>query len=136
MNFRRSVAFLVSIAAIAIAFILALHRPLLAQQQETPRSQQTLTIEEYDPKSTLVVPEHKLDRAKFPFIDIHSHHWNPTASDVDGLIKGMDSINMQLMVNLSGGTGEELKRTVQAMKGRYPNRFVVFANMDYGDLDK
>ena len=85
MNFRRSVAFLVSIAAIAISMVLASHRPLLAQQ-ETPRSQQTLTIEEYDPKSTLVVPEHKIDRAKFPFIDIHSHHWNPTPQDVDELI--------------------------------------------------
>ena len=135
MNFRRSVAFLVSIAAIAISMILASHRPLLAQQ-ETPRSQQTLTIEEYDPKSTLVVPEHKIDRAKFPFIDIHSHHWNPTPSDVDELIKGMDSINLQVMVNLSGGTGDRLKRTVEVMKGRYPNRFVVFANMDYGDLDQ
>src|SRR5229473_5894320 len=105
MNFRRSVAFLVSIAAIAIAFILALHRPLLAQQQETPRSQQTLTIEEYDPKSTLVVPEHKLDRAKFPFIDIHSHHWNPTPERVEQLVREMDTINLRVLVNLSGGTG-------------------------------
>ena len=136
MNFRRSVAFLVSIAAIAFASMLAYHRPLLARQQDTPRSQQTLTIEEYDPKSTLIVPEHKIDRAKFPFIDIHSHHWNPTPQDVDELIKGMDSINLQVMVNLSGGTGDRLKRTVEVMKGRYPKRFVVFANMDYGDLDQ
>src|SRR5690349_18197061 len=136
MNFRRSVAFLVSIAPIAITGSLALHRSLLAQQQETPRSLQTLTIEEYDPKSTLVVPEHKLDRSKFPFIDIHSHHWNPSPQEVDELIKGMDSINLQVMVNLSGGTGDRLKRTVEAMKGRYPKRFVVFSNMDYSDLDK
>jgi len=27
---------------------------------------------------------------------------------VDELIKGMDSINLQLMVNLSGGTGDRL----------------------------
>src|SRR5438045_8872378 len=120
MNFRRSVAFLVSIAAIAISMILASHRPLLAQQ-ETPRSQQTLTIEEYDPKSTLVVPEHKIDRAKFPFIDIHSHHWNPTPQDVDELIKGMDSINLQAPANSSAGTGPRLKRTVQPLKARYPN---------------
>lgn len=136
MNFRRGTAFLLSIATILIAGTLASRRPLHAQQQDVPRSQQTLTIEEYDPKSTLVVPEHKLDRAKFPFIDIHSHHWNPTPAEVDRLVKEMDTINLQVMVNLSGQTGAALKHTVDVMKGRYPKRFVVFANMDYSDLDK
>jgi|SRR5579871_1251421 predicted TIM-barrel fold metal-dependent hydrolase len=136
MNFRRSAASLLAIAAIAFAVVLASRKTVHAQQQDVPRSQQTLTIEEYDPKSTLVVPEHKIERAKFPFIDIHSHHWNPTPAEVDELIKGMDSINMQLMVNLSGQTGDALKRTVEVMKGRYPKRFVVFANMDYSDLDQ
>jgi len=50
-----------------------------AQSQQTPSSQ-VPNIEEYNPKSTLVVPEHKIQRAKFPFIDIHSHHWNPLPS--------------------------------------------------------
>ena len=136
MNLRRSTAFFLFVAAIAVAAIPVLRRPLFAQEQDSARSQKTFTIEEYEPKSTLVVPEHKIDRAKFPFIDIHSHHWNPTAQDVDELIKGMDSINLQLMVNLSGGTGDRLKRTVEVMKGRYPKRFVVFSNMDYSDLDK
>src|SRR5215831_5599227 len=111
----------------------ALLRPRIASTQP---SQRVPTIEEYNPKSTLVTKEHKLERAKFPFIDIHSHHWNPTPQEVDELIKGMDSINLQVMINLSGGTREELKRTVQVMKGRYPNRFVVFSNMDFSDLDK
>jgi predicted TIM-barrel fold metal-dependent hydrolase len=136
MNFRRGTAFILSIATIVIAGVLASRRPVHAQPQDVPRSQQTLTIEEYDPKSTLVVPEHKLDRAKFPFVDIHSHHWNPTPAEVDRLVKEMDSINLQVMVNLSGQTGTALKRTVDVMKGRYPKRFVVFANMDYSDLDK
>jgi uncharacterized protein len=136
MTLRRSAAFLfagVFILAIALA---ASRRAIFAQDQSAPNPQKSLTIEEYDPKSTLVVPEHKLDRSKFPFIDIHSHHWNPSPQEVDELIKGMDSINLQVMVNLSGGTGDRLKRTVEVMKGRYPKRFVVFSNMDYSDLDK
>ena len=136
MFFRRVTAFLLSTVAVVFAGALVSHRSLAAQEQDSAKSQKSLTIEEYEPKSTLVVPEHKIDRAKFPFIDIHSHHWNPTPQDVDDLIKGMDSINMQLMVNLSGQTGDRLKRTVEVMKGRYPKRFVVFANMDYGDLDQ
>src|ERR1700736_5967930 len=93
------------------------------------------TIEEYQPKSTLVTPEHKVERAKYPFVDIHSHHWNPTAERVDQLVKEMDTINLRVLVNLSGGTGEELKKTVATMKGRYPDRFVVFANPRYDDIN-
>jgi uncharacterized protein len=93
------------------------------------------TTEEYQPKSTLVTAEHKPDHAKFPFVDIHSHHWNPTPEQVDRLVREMDSINLRVMVNLSGGTGESLKKTIAVMKGRYPNRFVVFANLRYDDLN-
>jgi hypothetical protein len=32
-----------------------------------------MDFEEYDPPSSLKVEEHKLTRAKFPFIDIHNH---------------------------------------------------------------
>jgi len=106
-----------------------------SQPQSGQKNQQTPTIEEYQPKSTLVTPEHKIEQAKFPFIDIHSHHWNPTPEHVDELIRGMDSINLRVLVNLSGGTGEQLKQTVATMRGRYPDRFVVFANLSYDDID-
>src|SRR5215470_2472638 len=102
----------------------ALLRRRIAPRQQ---SQRVPTIEEYNPKSTLVTKEHKPERAKFPFIDIHSHHWNPTPEHVHQLVKEMDTINLRVLVNLSGGSGEELRKTVAAMKGRYPDRFVVFA---------
>jgi len=93
------------------------------------------TIEEYQPKSTLLTPEHNIERAKYPFVDIHSHHWNPTAEHVEQVVKEMDAINLRVLVNLSVGTGEDLKKTLAVMKGRYPNRFVVFANLNYDDLN-
>jgi len=98
---------------------------LWPQIARTQQSQRVPTIEEYNPKSTLVTKEHKPERAKFPFIDIHSHHWNPTPEHVDQLVKEMDTINLRVLVNLSGGSGEELRKTVATMKGRYPDRFVV-----------
>src|SRR5437660_552245 len=60
---------------------------------------------------------------------------NPPREEVDRLVREMDTINLRVMVNLSGGTGEQLKNTVAAMKGRYPDRFVIFANMSYDDLN-
>jgi predicted TIM-barrel fold metal-dependent hydrolase len=99
-------------------------------------SAQTLTFEEYEPKSTLVTREHLRPRAKFPFIDIHSHQTRLTPENVDQLIREMDALNLQVMVNLSGGTGERLKQTVAAMRGRYPHRFAVFANLSFNDLNE
>jgi hypothetical protein len=36
---------------------------------------QQMDWESYDPPSTLVVPENPVTRAKFPFIDVHSHQY-------------------------------------------------------------
>jgi len=108
--------------------------PLL---QEMLQAQQTMSTEEYDPKSTLVVPEHPLTRAKFPLIDVHNHQrGNMGAAQLDKLLTDMDALNMRVMVNLSGGSGERLQQTVQAMKGRAPERFVVFANISFDGIDQ
>jgi predicted TIM-barrel fold metal-dependent hydrolase len=96
---------------------------------------QTMSIEEYDPKSTLVVPEHPVKRAKYPFIDVHNHQYGLTPESVDKLVADMDSINLRIMVNLSGGYGERLKENIAILKSRYKDRFVVFANMDFSGID-
>ena len=104
-----------------------------------PRAAQptkTLTTEEYDPKSSLVTKETKVDRAKFPFVDVHSHHGNLAPEYVDKLVREMDSMNMKVMVNLSGGTGERLQKLIAAMKTRHPDRFIVFANMTFDDINE
>ena len=97
---------------------------------------QTMSIEEYEPKSTLVVPQHPKTRAKYPFIDVHNHQDRCQSQQcVDKLVADMDGLNLRVMVNLSGGYGDRLVRNVAALKGRYPNRFVVFANIDFTRLD-
>lgn len=137
IRYTTSFARLFSIACV-ICGTLALIVPTISAQPS--RRQQTelppLTFEEYQPKSSLVTKEHKVERAKFPFIDIHSHHQNLTPEYVDKLVREMDSINLRVIVNLSGGTGERLKQTVAAMKGRYPDRFIVFANLSFNDLNE
>ena len=41
-----------------------------------------MSFENYEPNSTLVVPENPVTRAKFPFVDIHSHQWNVTKDKI------------------------------------------------------
>jgi predicted TIM-barrel fold metal-dependent hydrolase len=40
------------------------------------------------------------------------------------------------MVNLSGGSGERLAAQVDKVRRRYPRRFVVFANIDWGRINE
>jgi predicted TIM-barrel fold metal-dependent hydrolase len=128
--------FLAVLLLIVLSSLEVRRNTAVAHPQDSPSSQQSPTIEQYHPKSTLVTKEHKLDRAKFPFIDIHSHHWNPSAEHVDKVVKEMDTINLRVIINLSGGTGDALKKTVDVMKGRYPDRFVVFANLSFDDINE
>jgi uncharacterized protein len=96
---------------------------------------QTMSLEEYQPKSTLVVPETKVTRAKFPFVDIHNHQRVTTREAADKLVREMDALNMRVMVNLSGGYGDRLKASVAALKTPYPDRFAIFANIDFTGVD-
>lgn len=92
---------------------------------------QELSFEEYNPKSTLVVPGKPVVKAKFPFIDIHGHQRNMPDQDLSPVIEAMDSLNLAIMINLSGRSGEQLKKSVKNVADHYPNRFVVFANVDF-----
>ena len=117
------------------AVLSAIAIPLFAASAQEP-TRPTMQVGEYDPRSTLVVPEHPKTRAKFPFIDVHGHQGALTAERAAQLVKEMDELNMGLMVNLSGQSGDALKTRIAALKGRYPNRFVVFANMNLREVNR
>ena len=99
---------------------------------------QSMDFEAYDPPSTLVVPEHHITKAKFPFIDVHNHQFSMPSQDLTLLITEMDKLNMKVMVNLSGrgrGSTEHLERSLANVKEHFPNRFIVFTNIDFSDID-
>jgi predicted TIM-barrel fold metal-dependent hydrolase len=93
-----------------------------------------MDFEKYEPTSTLVVPEHKLSRAKFPFIDVHNHQGGMSASDLKNLASAMDKLNMAVMVNLSGNSGDALRSKISNVKENFPKRFIVFANINFGGI--
>ena len=92
---------------------------------------QDLSFEAYNPISTLVVPGKIIKKAKFPFIDVHGHQYRMPNQDLAPVIAAMDTLNMGIMVNLSGRTGDDLIKSVSNIKTNYPNRFVVFANINF-----
>ena len=95
---------------------------------------QDLTFEEYNPKSTLVIPGSIVKKAKFPFIDVHGHQYRMPEQNLEPVILAMDTLNMGIMVNLSGRSGTELQKSVKNIADHYPNRFVVFANVNFNGV--
>lgn len=90
------------------------------------------TIVQYHPRSTLVVPAHPVPRARYPVIDIHGH---PPALLSDAVIDqvgaAMDSLNLRVMVNANGSSGDRLTGQLAAIEAsRYRDRFVVFTTLD------
>lgn len=91
---------------------------------------------EYEPISTLVVSEHKVTRSRFPFIDVHNHQFQMPTQDLSTLATEMDKLNMKVMVNLSGQSGDLIVKSVRNIKDHYPSRFIVFANVEFNGVGK
>lgn len=98
--------------------------------------QNIMSFEEYNPPSTLVVPENKITRAKYPFIDIHNHQFDMPVKDLSNLTAEMDSLNMAFMINLSGFRGLYLEKCLKNVKENAPNRFGLFVNLDWKKIDE
>lgn len=99
---------------------------------------QSMDFEAYDPPSTLVVEEHTVTRARYPFIDIHNHQFSMPTQNLGKLVEDMDKLNMAVMVNLSGrgrGSTEHLEGSLKNVNENFPKRFVVFTNMDFSAID-
>jgi uncharacterized protein len=88
------------------------------------------SIVDYRPNSTVVATPHLVPRAKFPVVDIHSH-LRVTPENMEQTIKEMDALNLRVLVNLSGGSGDGLRRLVQEIRGsKHADRFRVFATVN------
>jgi len=131
----------------------ALLSPFYIRSQTNPgdQSSSTMSFEEYDPRSTLVVPGHPVTRAKHPFIDVHNHQNNMSPENLQKLVADMDRLNMAVMINLSGrgfkrtqnpdGTttlglndSEYLKKSVENANATAPGRFIIFTNVDFNGI--
>ena len=106
-----------------------------------------MDIGDYSPVSTLVVPENPTYKSKFPFVDVHSHHWDMPVKDLSKLVDEMDSLNMAYLINLSGSgfgafSGKQelmdlnLIKSLENVNENYPDRFGVFLNLDLAKIDK
>ena len=131
MNARPSHRALASLLAAGLLAALPLH----AQRPQPAERARPLTFEEYNPVSMLKVPGQEITRAKFPFIDVHNHQRRHSPTSLADVVREMDAMNMAIMVNLSGGSGQALREQVQLNERVAPGRFVSFANLSFEGID-
>ncbi|MEQ1758788.1 MAG: amidohydrolase family protein [Vicinamibacterales bacterium] len=91
------------------------------------------SIVDYRPKSSLVVEQHPVPRAKFPVVDIHSHV-TPTAESIGQLVREMDALNLRVLV-INSASGQRLKDLLQVIRtAGYADRFRVMASVDFNNV--
>lgn len=104
-----------------------------------------LALADYQPKSMLQVRGTRVERSRYPVIDIHTHitfsahesNGVPLAAErkfigePGELIAVMDRKNVRSMVNLTGGFGAGLVETMRRYDKAHPDRFYTFTEPCY-----
>lgn len=96
---------------------------------------ENLKLRNFRPVSIYKVPQTKVERAKFPIIDFHSHDYPKTDAEVDAWVKKMDQLNISKTLILSYATGKKLDSIINKYS-RYKNRFEVWCGFDYTGHEK
>jgi predicted TIM-barrel fold metal-dependent hydrolase len=92
-----------------------------------------ILLKDYKPRSIFKVPETRIEKARYPIIDVHSHDYAPTDAQVDQWVRTMDDVGVEKIIILSGYTGAGFD-TALAKFGKHPKRFVVWCGIDYHGL--
>jgi predicted TIM-barrel fold metal-dependent hydrolase len=129
-------------AAAATALPSSAFSATAAPQLKSPEGsgKMKLDLADFRPKSMLHAPETKIEKSRYPVIDIHTH-LSIRAKDVNGvgigekmdflatpeiLLPVMERRNIKILVNLTGGSGKGLDETIQRFDKTHPDRFITF----------
>ena len=112
----------------------------MVSQGPTSGAPERLSLEAFQPGSALRVPEHRVDRPRFPVIDFHTHlTWSgrtpdgrndaeavTTIAPAAEVLAVMDRKSVTRMINLTGGRGAGLAEAIARFDGSHPDRFLTF----------
>jgi len=129
--------------ALAAAVAVLLARPALDQKMRygvyvEPGPMDAVLLRDYEPESSLVVPETRIDKARFPVIDAHTHSFTNGATEkaVDDWVHAMDESGVQLSIVFTDAIGAEFDRQAELFLKRHPGRFQVYCSLDLNGYDQ
>jgi predicted TIM-barrel fold metal-dependent hydrolase len=83
---------------------------------------------------SLIVRESRIERASFPVVDVHTHFFIKGKHDpelLDRYVQMMDRNRIAVSISLDGQLGSQLESHTAFLWTKYPDRFVIFANIDF-----
>ena len=135
----RSRPLLVVFRAPCVLVFICLPIGQLVAQPLDGREGRNLLLENFRPVPALKVPEHRLAKAKFPVVDVHTHFrikLKGGEKELDAFVKTMDANNIALCVSLDGQLGEKLDEHAKFLWTKYNDRFAIFTNLDWQGTGK
>lgn len=100
-----------------------------------PGPMDNMLLKDWAPKTSVVVPETPVAKAKYPAIDVHAHVNARTAAEVADWVKTMDEVGIAMTIVLTGATGAEFDKLVDLYLKPYPTRFQLWCGIDAQDFD-
>ncbi|MGH9666256.1 MAG: amidohydrolase family protein, partial [Bryobacteraceae bacterium] len=101
-----------------------------------PGPMDSIALKDYAPKSSLVVPQTPVAKAKYAAIDVHAHLNARTPEEVADWVRTMDDVGIDVTVILSGATGAQFDKLVDLYLKAYPKRFILFCGLDTNGIEQ
>lgn len=116
---------------------------VFSQPNDPPtQTQPSLELRDFRPRSMLQIEMTPIERARFPIVDVHTHlriRQYDDPAKLRELLEMWERRGVAMAVSLDGRLGGELLEHRQFVDSVAPNRFLVFANIDFqgnGERDK
>lgn len=108
---------------------------VLLSAQALGQNPEELLLKDYHPKSIFRIPVTKVDKAKFPVIDIHAHStYAKNDNDIREWIKLLDKFGIQKVILQTKLTGAGFDSTYKVYEP-YLDRFELWCGFDYTGFD-
>ena len=91
---------------------------------------ETIKLKDYRPKSIFQIPVTKIEKAKYPVIDMHSHEYATSMANLAEWVKIMDKAGVEKTIVLTQSAGRAFD-SLYANYSKYPNRFELWCGFDY-----
>jgi predicted TIM-barrel fold metal-dependent hydrolase len=111
--------------------LLLLSSPAFLQSQDYTK----ILLNEFNPKSIYKIPVSRVEKARYPAIDFHSHDYPKSDQEVEAWVRTMDACNISKSIILSYTTGPAFDAVIKKYS-RHPDRFEVWCGFDYTGMNE
>ena len=110
-------------------------RAALAAASADGTAPDQVLLRNYHPQSIYKIPDTRVEKARYPIIDVHSHNYARTESEVERWVATMDQVGVEKTTILSGSTGSKFDEVLTRYE-KQPKRFDVWCGFDYTGFDQ